>query len=78
MDAKFKLIPEEIPPIRKGSLYEDVLASFVRGKAKTARVEVAKRKPDTVQQGLIKARAADPKLAEVSIVRRGDLVYLKK
>lgn len=77
MDAKFRLIPEEIPPISKSTVYEKMFEEFLGGKAASCRVEYGK-KPATIHQGLLKVKRANAQFAPVKVVRRGDAVYLTK
>ncbi|MBE0475813.1 MAG: hypothetical protein IBX62_01765 [Coriobacteriia bacterium] len=78
MDAKYKLIPEDIPPISKATVYEKVLDDFLGSKNASVRVEVPKKKPATIHQGLLKAKRMNGRFAQVSVVRRGETIYLKK
>lgn len=79
MKGDYKLIPEPIPAISKATVYEDIIEDFMGQKnCPSARVEIAKKKPATVHQGLLKAKRLNPKLSPVSVVRRGDAIYLKK
>lgn len=79
MESKYKLIPEEIPAITKATVYERIIEDFMATKnCPSARVEIPKKKPATIHQGLLKAKRQNAKLAPVSIVRRGEAIYLKK
>lgn len=78
MDAKYKLIPEPIPPITKATVYENVLDDFLKGKNATVRVEVPKKKPATIHQGLLKTKRLNSRFSPVSVVRRGEALYLRK
>lgn len=78
MDVKYKLIAEEIPPISKATVYEKILNEFAAGRNKTVRVEIPSKKPATVHQGLLKARRVNGKFGSISVVRRGEAIYLKK
>lgn len=73
----FDLIPEEIPAIRKSSIYETILDTFLDTGKSPVRVKVADRTSSTITQGLIKAKSKDSKYRTVDIVRRGDSVWLK-
>lgn len=77
MEAKYRLVPEEIPPISKSAVYEKMLDDFMTGQAACCRVEYG-RKPATLHQGLLKVRRSQPGYQAVQIVRRGDAIYLKK
>jgi len=77
VEPKFRLVPEEIPAISKATVYERIFDEFIAGKASTARVEYNK-KPATLHQGLLKAKRQIPRFSQVSVVRRGDAIYLKK
>jgi hypothetical protein len=78
MDAKYKLVPEAIPPISKSTLYEQILGDFLGGKVASVRVDVPSKKPSTVLQGLLKVKRTDRKFASIGVVRRGETIYLKK
>jgi hypothetical protein len=78
MDSRYRLIPEEIPAISKATVYNDVMEDFLKRKDPAARVEMAKKKPSTIHQGLLKAKRLNPAFASVSVVRRGDSIYLRK
>ncbi len=78
MEGKYKLIPEEIPPISKATVYEKVMEDFLNGKDATCRVEIPKKKPSTIHQGLLKTKRLNGRFAAVSVVRRGDAIYLRK
>lgn len=78
MESRYRLIPEEIPSVSKATVYNDVIEDFLKSGEPSARVEMPKRKPSTLHQGLLKAKRLNPKYASVSVVRRGDTVYLKK
>ncbi len=78
VETKYRLIPEEIPPISKATVYENVMDDFLRGKDKSCRVEIPKKKPSTVHQGLLKTKRINAKFAGISVVRRGDTIYLRK
>lgn len=78
MNARYKLIPEEIPAISKSTVYENILDEFLKSKSKSVRVEVVKKKPSTVHQGLLKMKRSNASFATVFVVRRGDSIYLKK
>jgi hypothetical protein len=78
VEGKYRLIPEEIPPISKATVYENVMDDFLRGKDKACRVEVPKKKPSTIHQGLLKTKRLNPRFANLGIVRRGESIYLRK
>lgn len=78
MEAKYRLIPEDIPPISKATVYEKVLNEFLGSKDKSARVEVPKKKPATIHQGLLKAKRMNSRFGPLSVVRRQEVIYLKK
>lgn len=75
---EYKLIPEAIPPIAKAVVYEAALDDFLGSKDGSVRVLMEKKKPSTIHQGLLKAKRLNPRFASVGIVRRGDVIYLKK
>lgn len=78
MAVKYRLIEEDIPRIAKVTLYDSVLTDFLGSRAASVRVDIPKRKPATVYQGLLKAKQKNPKFLAVGVVRRGDAIYLKK
>ncbi len=78
MESKYRLIPEEIPPIAKATVYETLMDDFLKGKSATSRVEIAKKKPSTIHQGLLKTKRINAKFGSIGIVRRGDSIYLRK
>jgi hypothetical protein len=75
----YRLIAEElpeIPKIIKGSMYDELLDEFVRGKAKTTRVEYTGKNAKNLMSGIrarIKKRKLDVRLA----VRKGQLYLVK-
>ncbi len=78
MDEKYRLIPEEIPPISKTTVYEKIMEEFSKGKSASVRVEIPKKKLSTIHQGLLKMKRVTPSFASISVVRRGDTIYLRK
>ncbi len=78
MENKYKLIPEDIPPITKSTVYEKLMDEFMNGKNASVRVEMPKKRPSTVHQGLLKTKRLNQKFAGIQVVRRGDAIYLKK
>lgn len=78
METKYKLVPKAIPAISKSTVYQNILDDFLKGKDKSCQVLVPKRKPSTVHQGLLKVKRANPDYSSVSVVRRGDEIYLRK
>ena len=56
MESRYRLIPEEIPAISKATVYNDVMEDFLKRDNPTARVEMDKKKPSTIHQGLLKAK----------------------
>ncbi len=77
-DAKYKLTPCEIPAVNKATVYEDVAKDFMASKSPSCRVDIAKKKPATIHQGLLKLKRNNREYASVRIVRRGDQVFLAK
>lgn len=79
MSKPYRLIAEElpeIPKIIKGSMYDELLDEFVRGKAKTTRVEYTGKNAKNLMSGIrarIKKRKLDVRLA----VRKGQLYLVK-
>ena len=79
MSKPYRLIAEElpeIPKIIKGSVYDELLDEFVRGKAKTTRVEYTGKNAKNLMSGIrarIKKRKLDVRLA----VRKGQLYLVK-
>jgi hypothetical protein len=78
VENKYKLIPEEIPPISKATVYEKVMDDFLKSKDGSCRVEIPKKKPSTIHQGLLKTKRLNPRFAGVGVVRRADAIYLRK
>ncbi len=79
MSKPYRLISEELPEIPKivrGSVYDELLDDFVKGKAKTSRVEYTGKNAKNLMSGIrarIKKRKLDVRLA----VRKGQLYLLK-
>lgn len=78
MEDKYRLIPEDIPPISKATVYEKVMDDFLKSKNTSVRVEIPKKKPSTIHQGLLKTKRVNVRFANVGVVRRGDAIYLRK
>jgi hypothetical protein len=78
MESRYRLIPEEIPPIAKATVYEKLMDDFLKGRSASSRVEIPKKKPSTVHQGLLKTKRINARFADIGIVRRGDSIYLRK
>ncbi len=79
MSKPYRLIAEElpeIPKIIKGSVYDELLDEFVRGKAKTTRVEYAGKNAKNLMSG-IRARIKKRKLDVQLAVRKGQLYLVK-
>lgn len=78
MEPKYRLIPEDIPPIAKATVYETIIREFLKSKSKSVRVEISGKKPATIHQGLLKVRRLNKDLMGAHVVRRLDNIYLKK
>lgn len=75
MTPDYELVPEAIPPI--ASTYQQIIEEFLAGSEASVRV-VMDRKPGTVLQGLLKAKRANGRFSAVSVVRRGETIYLRR
>ncbi len=79
MSKPYRLIAEELPEIPriiKGSVYDELLDEFAKGKAKTTRVEYTGKNAKNLMSGIrarIKKRKLDVRLA----VRKGQLYLVK-
>jgi hypothetical protein len=79
MSKPYRLIAEElpeIPKIIKGSVYDELLDEFVKGKPRTTRVEYTGKNAKNLMSGIrarIKKRKLDVRLA----VRKGQLYLVK-
>ena len=78
MESIYRLIAEEVPPIAKATVYEKLMDDFLKGRSASSRVEIPKKKPSTIHQGLLKTKRVNPRFTGVGIVRRRDSIYLKK
>jgi hypothetical protein len=75
----YKLIGEtlpEVPRVVRGSIYDELLDSFVKGKGKTARVEYSGKSAKNLMSG-IRARIKRRKLGVNLAMRRGRLYLVK-
>jgi hypothetical protein len=59
-------------------MYEKVMEDFLGGKSASCRVEIPSKKPSTIHQGLLKTKRVNGRFAQISVVRRGDAIYLRK
>lgn len=71
--SEFKLVSKAVPQVQKAVIYDDILKAFLK-KSDGSVLVVAKKKPATLHQGLMKAKRAGD--YAVKVARRGDEVYL--
>ena len=79
MSKPYKLIAEalpEVPRVIRGSVYDELLDEFMKGKAKTVRVEYSGKNAKNLMSG-IRARIKKRKLDVNLAVRRGQLYLVK-
>ena len=78
--ADYKLTPASVP-LRGGGgrppIYVAMLADFAAMKEASVEVEYA-RKPDTVYNGLAAALRKHPEFKGISVMRRGEKVFLTR
>jgi len=78
-EKPYKLIAEtlpEVPRLVRGSVYDELLDDFLKGKAKTVRVEYGGKSARNLMSG-IRARIKRRKLGVNLAVRRGQLYLVK-
>jgi hypothetical protein len=79
MTEEFKIVPKRAPARRgrtKSDLYHRIVRQFVESGLDEGLIEVAGKKPSTLQQQLIKAVKDEG--AQLRVKRSGDEVYLSK
>ena len=75
----YRLIAEELPEIPrivKGSMYDELLDEFVKGKAETVRIEYAEKSAKNLMSGIL-ARIKKKKLGVKLAVRKNQLYLVK-
>jgi len=77
MAKDYRLIPEDIPSIMRVATYNRILEDFLASNTQAVRVDIPRKKPSTIYQGLLKAKRGNGRFASVSVVRRKDTVYLR-
>lgn len=77
MAKDYRLIPGEIPAIMRAAVYHQILEDFLSSKDTSVRVEVPKKKPSTIYQGLLKAKRGNNRFADIAVVRRKDEIFLR-
>lgn len=78
MARDYRLVPQDVPPIVKVTLYERILEEFLASKHTSVRVDVPKKKPSTIHQSLLKAKKANERFDGLAVVRRRDTIYLRR
>ena len=79
MSKPYRLIAEELPEIPrivKGSVYDELLDDFAKGKEKTSRIEYAGKSAKNLMSG-VRARINKRKL-DVKLAVRKNQLYLSK
>jgi hypothetical protein len=75
--SDYKLVPTDLPSRRRGGVYVDMITDFSKMKQTCVRVDY-KATPSSIYSGLTAALKRRPELADISVARRGDEIYLAK